>query len=579
MKHQSGTSKAEKLENLEKTIDASLGKIEVDLLIKDVNLINVFSGEIYKESIAVYNGIIVGFGDYKAKAVLNAKGLYAVPGLIDAHMHIESTMLSPREFAKCLIKHGTTAVITDPHEIANVCGIDGIKYLIEESDKALIDIFIMAPSCVPSSDLETSGAEIKADDIGMLLKHEKVIGLAEVMNYPGVLSKNREVLEKIIASENFRRDGHAPMLSGKKLNAYIACGIETDHECTEKKEALEKLRKGIKVLIREGTCEKNMEDLIDLVNEKNYERFMVVSDDRSPLDLLNGHLNLLLKKMVSLGVDEVTAIRLVTKNPAEHYGLNKRGAISLGYIADIVIFEDLKNFKVKTVVKNGEIVVKNGKLLKKVEKPEIPEKLRNTVKIKWNGFKGIEVKAKGEKIRVIEVVPGQIVTKRRIEKAKVKNGVVVSDTKRDIIKISVFERHGKSGNVGVGFVKGFGIKEGAIASSIAHDAHNIVAVGVCDDDIIKAVKEIEKMQGGIVVVKEQKVLANLPLPIAGIISDKSVEKVAESLEKLKNSTKHLGCKLDDPFMTLSFLALPVVPEIKITDKGLVENFRIVDLFV
>ncbi|MBI5681737.1 MAG: adenine deaminase [Deltaproteobacteria bacterium] len=567
---------------LKELITAASGSNPADLLIKNAQIVNVFSGDIEDSSVAIYNGSIAGIGDYNAKRIIDLKGLYLAPGLIDSHIHIESTMLSPSEFAKAVLPRGTTSVITDPHEIANVFGRKGIQYMFDASIGLPLDIYIMLPSCVPATSMETSGARLTAKDLKPFLKYKNVLGIAEVMNFPGVIAGERGLLEKInLGIENNKRiDGHAPGLSGRKLNGYIASKVSSDHESTTKKEAEEKLKRGLFVMIREGTTEKNLKTLLPIVTKTNSRRFAFVSDDRHPFDLLReGHLDDILRKAVRYGLDPVTAIQLVTINPAQHFGLREIGAIAPGYMADMVVFEDLRDFKTRMVFKKGSLVARDGRVMAK-SFPVQKGLLDNSVNIDWGRAGGIKLRTKEGLIKVIQVFQEQIITKKVIDTPAAADGFVISDIERDILKVVVIERHRKTGNIGIGFVKGFGLKRGAIASSVAHDSHNIVAVGVMDDDILMAAKKVEEMNGGLTVVSDGSIKASIPLPIAGLMSDKPLKQVVESMGKLLNKVKELGCVLPDPFMTMSFLALPVIPEIRLTDKGIVDVgcFKIVSVF-
>ena len=547
------------------------GKGTPDVLIKDVQIVDVLSGRIFKDSVAISNGIIVGFGDYKSKEILDGKGAFLLPSFMDAHIHIESTMLSPSSFARAVIPHGTAAVISDPHEIANVSGIRGIKWMIEDSKGLPMDIFFMAPSCVPATPFETSGAEIGAEEINELLKEERVLGLAEVMNYPGVIRGDASILEKIKVSSDYPKDGHAPFVLGKDLNAYLISGIGTDHECTRLEEASEKLSKGMRIFIREGSSEKNMKELINLVTPYNCNRICLVSDDKSPDDLIDGHLDLLLKKAVGYGIDPILAIRMVSLSVCEAYRLERRGAIAIGFRADLALLSDLKEFKVIWTMKDGRIVAREGEVLEDIRPKKVPKRLLNTIHIAKGWEEKIKIHRRGKRIRVIGVVEGQIIT----------DALVVSDIKDDICKIAVIERHHKTGNVGLGFVKGFGLKSGAMASTVAHDSHNIVVIGTNDLDMIIAVKEIERAGGGQVVVGNGRVLEMLPLPICGLMTNKSIEETAKKVRGLKRAARSIGCKISEPFMQLSFLALPVIPYLKMTDMGLfdVKRFRHTPLWV
>ncbi|MGP3667532.1 MAG: adenine deaminase [Candidatus Bathyarchaeota archaeon] len=556
--------------SLEEIIVAARGDMDVDLLIKNASIINVFTGEIYEECLAIYKGYIIGFGEYNAKKVLNAKNLYVCPGFIDSHVHIESSMVTVSEYAKAVVPRGTTAVVADPHEIANVLGLDGIKFMIENGRESLLRFYVMLPSCVPATDMETSGALLEAKDLLTLIDEEEVIGLAEMMNYPGVVLTQPHVMDKLETFKGKVIDGHAPGLMGKQLYAYVSAGISSDHECVKLEEAKEKVKAGMRVMLREGSTEKNLKDLLPLVNEKNYKRFLFASDDRHPSDLLlEGHVDFMVKKAIGFGVDPLIAIQMATINAAEYFGLKRIGALAPGYYADFILLDSIKsNFNVKMVFIGGEVVAVEGKIIVET-KPSI-KPVKSPMNVMLKCLEKIKVPAEDKLVNVIEVYPDQILTRKLIFDGKIENGKVVSDVGRDILKVIVVERYKSSGNVGVGFVKGFGLKSGALGSSVAHDSHNIVAVGVDDEDLKVVVRELVKMGGGMVVVRSRTPLASLPLPIAGLMSDKPLETVKEKLDKLILASKNIGCTLPNPFMTLSFISLPVIPEIRLTDKGLVD---------
>lgn len=567
---------------LDKLIKAARGDSPVDLLLKNVNFVNVVSGEIYVTDIAIASQFIIGIGDgYTGRTELDLTGLYAAPGFIDGHVHIESSMVTIAQFARAVVPLGTTSVIADPHEIANVMGYEGIRFMMESAKYNPLNVFFMLPSCVPSTRLETAGSQLRAFDILPFMREKWVVGLGEVMNFPGVIQGDEEVLDKLKISMEKRIDGHAPGVSGKNLSAYIAAGISSDHESTTAPEALEKLRMGMYVMIREGTGTKNLRDLLHMVTPENSRRCIFCTDDRHPHDILNeGHINFMIKTAIAHGIDPVTVIRMATLNAAEYFNLRKLGFLAPGNYADIVIIDDLKNFAIKTVIKNGEVVAENGKLNHQPTfKPEV--KLRSSVNIKWLEGNEFEIPARGERCQVIGLIKDQIVTDALIDTPKIENGLVVSDPDRDILRCYVVERHHASGNIGRGLVKGFGLKKGAIASSISHDSHNIVVVGVPDEDIFKAVAQINKMSGGLAVACDGQIIGALELPIAGLLSPEPLEIVNKNLQVLNEITRELGCTLADPFMSISFLALPVIPHLKITDLGLVDvdKFEFVNLFV
>ncbi|MEF3279578.1 MAG: adenine deaminase [Elusimicrobiota bacterium] len=570
-----------KVDNLKKEIDISLNKTKIDLLIKNAKLINTFSGDIYKTDIAIHNGKIVGFGDYSAKNIVDVKGMYVAPGFIDGHVHIESSMVKIPEFARVVLPCGTTTVIIDPHEIANVLGIEGIKYMLSSSVDAMLGVYVMLPSCVPSTTLETSGASLSSHDLSLLLNDERILGIAEVMNYPGVINKDMDLLKKIAIANNKIIDGHAPFLRGKELYAYISSGIRSDHECSNITEAREKLRAGMFVMIREGTAAKNLKSLVGLVNASNSRKFIFVTDDRHLEDINNeGHINYLVKKAISYGVDPIKAIQMATINTAEYFRLNNLGAIVPGYVADMIIFENLKKINIKMVFKNGVLVAKDGKIQEGIIK-DYKEKLRGTMNVKWIEHEDFALKAKSTRARVINVIPNEIITRMTVENIKVDGGYVSSDTERDILKIAVIERHMASGRIAKGLVKGFKLKKGAIASSISHDSHNIVVIGAHDGDMYQAAVGVVKMQGGISAALNGQILESLPLPVAGLMSDRSADFVRTKIKRLIEISRYLGSDLPDPFMAMSFLTLPPIPEIKITDRGIIDakKFKVIDLFV
>ena len=567
--------------SLKERIRIASGDGTADLLIKNGRVVDVFSGQIERKDVAIFGGVIVGFGDYRARRIIDVKGDFLCPGLIDGHVHIESSMVTIPEFARAVIPKGTTSVIIDPHEIANVLGQDGIRFMAESASRVHLNVFIMLPSCVPATSMETSGAILNAADLKPLFKEPWAIGLAEVMNFPGVIFGDPEVLKKIEMARGKRIDGHAPMLSGKGLYAYLTSGIRSDHECTTLKEAKEKLKNGMWIMVREGTTARNLRDLIPLVTPKNSRRFLFVTDDRHPKELLEeGHIDSMVRQAIRWGTDPILAIQMATLNPAEYFRLDDLGAIAPGYLADIVSFDHLGRFQIKKVFKNGELVAEDGKLLfppiRRVKGP----KAMGSVRIKPLKKNAFLLRSDQSLAKIIQLIPGQIVTQKVTRKIPLKDGVAHPDIKEDILKIVVVERHKATGNIGIGFVQGFGLKKGAIGSSVAHDSHNLVIVGTNDQDMIKAVEIIQAMKGGLTVVLNGKVLASLPLPIAGLMSEAPVAQVNLRLGALHRAARTLGCRIPDPFMTLSFLSLPVIPELKITDKGLVDvnQFKFVPLF-
>jgi adenine deaminase len=566
---------------LKKRIRIASGDGMVDLLIKNGRVVDVFSGEIEKKDVAIYGGMIMGFGDYEARKIIDVKGDFLSPGLIDGHVHIESSMVTIPEFAQAVLPHGTTSVVTDPHEIANVLGQEGIRFMAESAKGIPLNVFIMIPSCVPATHMETSGATLKAIDLKPLLEESWAIGLAEMMNFPGVIFGDPEVLKKIELAKGKRMDGHSPMLSGKGLYAYLTAGIRSDHECTTPKEAKEKLKNGMWIMIREGTTARNLRSLLPLVNPKNSRRFLFVTDDRHPKELLEeGHIDSMVRQAIRWGTNPIIAIQMATLNAAEYFRLDDLGAIAPGFRADIISFDHLGRFQIKKVFKDGNLVADTGKIFSLPIRKRKSPKVKGSVQIKPLHKDTFLLRSDQPLVKVIQLIPNQIVTKKVMKKILLKEGVAYPDIKEDILKIAVVERHKATGNIGIGFVQGFGLKMGAIGSSVAHDSHNLVIFGTNDQDMLKAVETIQAMGGGLTVVLNGKALASLPLPIAGLMSEASVAKVNLQLEALHRATKKLGCKIPDPFMTLSFLSLPVIPELKITDKGLVDvnQFKFVPLF-
>jgi adenine deaminase len=558
-------------------IPVARGDVPADLLLANARIINVFNGRIEPGNVAVYQGIVAGVGDYhRARETINLEGRYLAPGFIDGHVHLESSMLDVGEYARVVVPRGTLSVITDLHEIANVAGIAGMKYVLNRAQRLPLNIFLMAPSCVPATHLETSGARLDTDSLKQILKWQSCIGLGEMMNYPGVINRDEKVLEKLRLAGSRPVDGHAPGLTGNNLSAYIAAGIRSDHESVSLGEAREKLDKGMYIMIREGSSEKNLEALLPLVTEATCRRCMLVVDDRSCVELQqDGDIDAVIRKAVRLGLNPVQAVQMVTLNPAEYFNLKNLGAVAPGYQADMVAFEDLNNLQASMVFSRGKLVARDGHPTFGAGK-QASTGLRDTVNIKLSGQNDFRITGTNP-VPVIEVIPGQIITKRRMEILDIMDGSFVPDVARDILKIVVVERHQATGNVGIGFITGFGLKKGALASSVAHDSHNIVAVGADDESLYTAVSEIQKMKGGLVAVDGKMLLASLPLPIAGLLSGQSLEKTVDLLSVVEKVASRLGSSLPASFATLSFMALPVIPELKITDLGLVDvnEFRII----
>lgn len=571
------------VKRLQTLVAVARGDEPADLILRGGQVVDVFTGEIRHADVALKDGLIAGVGfGYDKGQVHDVGGMYIAPGFIDGHIHIESSMLPASEFCRLCLCHGTTAVVADPHEIANVLGTKGVEYLLKATAGMPLDVFLTVPSCVPSTGMETSGAVLEVQDIARLLKLERVVGLAEMMNYPGVVFGDRQVLAKLAAANEAgkRVDGHSPALVERWLQAYAAAGIGSDHECVGRDEAREKLRSGMRLFVREGSAAKNLAGLAGVVNEFNLRRCCLVTDDKHPEELLReGHLDATLRKGVMQGISPVAAVQMVTLNPAEHFGLSRRGAVAAGWKADLVVLEDLSRFKVRLVLKAGRPVARDGRLLVKL--PVFKDKtVLNTVKPGKQTVKQFAIKADGEMCRVIRVVPDQIVTEQRLVQPKVEKGLVEADPERDILKLAVIERHKGTGRTGLGLVSGFGLKHGALGSTVAHDSHNIIIVGTDDQDMLVCAKELKRMGGGYVAAVRGKVSAKLPLPIAGLMSEDSADRVAAELAVLLDKAHVWGCRLENPFITLSFLALPVIPELKLTDRGLVDvtKFKVVSLF-
>lgn len=565
----------------EKIIKVARGLEKAELVIKNANIVNVLSEEIHKGDIAIEDGLIVGIGEnYSGHKEIDVNGAYVTPSFIDGHVHLESAMVLPKEFAKVVLPAGTTTAIIDPHEIANVFGLHGISFMHAAIKDLPMNVYTMLPSCVPATPFETSGFDLNSYDLSLLIDKPWVLGIAEMMNFPGVLNLDKTVMAKLelAKSRDKRIDGHAPFLTNKDLCAYIASGVKSDHECTTPKEAIEKLRLGMYIMIREGTAAKDLNALIPVLKNCNTRKCIFVTDDRHPSDLKE-HINGMIRKSVEAGVDPIKAIQCASLNTAEYFGLKDLGAIAPGYRADLLILPDLKTFKPDFVLKDGKIIVENGKLITPVEQTETPS-MRGSVNVKWIEPNDFKIEAKSDTVKTIEVIPHQLITKSITSKIKIENNNAVSNVESDTLKICVIERHRATGNIGKGFVKGFNLKSGAIASTVAHDSHNMIVVGTNDRDMYLAAVELVKTQGGKVVVDNGKVISKLPLPIAGLMSDNNFEFVIDKCAELNNAAHSIGCTLDDPFMTMAFMSLPVIPELKITDKGIfdTEKFDFIDIF-
>lgn len=555
----------------QRLIAVAAGREKADLVLKNAKYLNVFSNEFLCGDIAVANGLIAGVGKYDGKTEIDVSGKLVLPGFIDAHIHLESSMVTPAEFAKAVVAHGTTTVITDPHEIANVMGIDGVEYMIQASQNLPIDVHFMMPSCVPATEIDESGAELDCKDIDLYLDNKKVLGLAEMMNYVGVINGDKNVLSKIVTSQAHHKkiDGHAPELSGNDLNAYIAAGVYSDHECSTFENALEKLRKGQFIMIREGTAAHNLKALMPLLTQQYYSRCMFATDDKHPSDLLyGGHIDYIVKQALKNGADPIVALKTATHHAARYFLLNNKGAIASGYLADMVVVDNLEDFHVETVFKRGKLVF-DGEV-KDFSAPTVDEKLAEKCfdTFHLDSVTPSSFKVDG-KLGLIGLVGGELLTRNLGTADKI-------DVENDILKIACIERHKGTNHIGVGYVKGYSLKSGAVATSVAHDSHNIITVGCNDDDIAVAVNAIKDSKGGIAVVENGKIKALLELPIAGLMSDEPLTTVNEKLENAKSSAYELGAdKSIDPFMTLSFLSLPVIPSLRITTKGVfdAENWK------
>ncbi len=571
-----------RIRKLRERIFVAKGEIPPDLVLKKGRVVNVCSGRVHEADVAIHEGHVVGLGpQYRGKEEVDIRGKWVVPGLVDAHIHIESSMLLPSRLAEALLPWGTTTIVADPHEIANVMGARGIALMLEESRDIPFDIFFMAPSCVPATLMETSGAQLDASSLAPFLEESRILGLAEMMNYPGVLGGDPGVLEKLILFEGKGVDGHSPSLRGLDLQGYVAAGIGSDHETSEIGEGWEKLDSGMMLMIREGTSAKNMEALLPIALEGNSHRCCFVSDDLHAQDIQRrGHLNYVIRKAIREGLDPVTAVQMATLNPAVYMGLKDRGAVAPGYRADLVVLSDLDSFSVDRVYKDGQLVF-NG-----VGPAHFPKKA--SPRLEWGSINTGTLEPSRFRIghgkgpaRIIELVEGEILTRAAQDRVKSKQGLLVADVERDILKLAVIERHRGTGNIGLGLVRGFGLRGGAMASSVAHDSHNVIVVGTSDGDMCHAVETLRDMGGGMAAVRSGKTLAKVPLPVAGLMSVEPVEVLVRQLDSLGQAAASLGCPIPDPFMLLSFLALPVIPQLRLTDRGLVDvdAFDFVPLFL
>jgi adenine deaminase len=563
------------MSDLARRLAVARGDEPADLVLRGGRVLSVFTREWLETDVAVADGWIAGLGDYEGREVRDVTGRFLVPGFVDAHMHLESTKLLPNEFARLVVPLGTTAVVADPHEIANVLGTDGVHWLLDACDGLPLDVYFMASSCVPASVFESPRRPLTTGDLEGLLRRRRVIGLAEMMNFPGVVAGDEHELRKLRLDYATHVDGHAPGLVGKALNAYVAAGIRSDHEAVTPEEGRERLRLGMWLLIREASGARNLDALLPLVREFGSARIAFCTDDREPEHIAEeGHVNSMVRRAVAAGIAPEDAIVMATLNPATWHGLRHLGALAPGYQADVLVLRDLERFE-------PELVLKYGQLVDQIPTPEVPEWVLHTVRIGPIGSGDLAVPWTGGSARVIGVVPDQIVTEALIEELNERDGFAVADPERDLAKIAIVERHLGTGRIGVGFVRGFGLQRGAIASTVAHDAHHIVVVGIEDADMLRAIDRLAELSGGVVVVDAGKVLAELPLPVAGLLSTKPVGEVVAATRACVDAAAQLGCRLASPLQTLAFLALSVIPALKITDRGLVdvERFELVSLRV
>lgn len=564
----------------EERVRRARGDAPVDLLIQNARVVNVFSHEIVETDVAIAGSWIVGFGDYPAATKLDAAGAYLAPGLIDAHVHVESAMVPPSEFGRAVVPMGTTTVITDPHEIANVHGVPGIDFMLESAKGGVLSMFVMASSCVPATDMETNGATLEGDELAKLRHNPWVIGLAEVMNFPGVVAGDPGMLAKLETFKELVIDGHCPGLTGRGLNAYVAAGIQSDHECTTVEEAREKLRLGLTIFIREATNARNLRALLPLVTAETQHRICLCTDDRTPAHLLDeGHIDDMVRVAISEGVDPITALRLATYNPAQQFRLWDRGAVAPGRRADLILFRELSAPRPHLVIRGGRIVARDGALEAGVSSAQFGS-LPASMNIDWQSV-DFTIPAAGARARVIGSIEGQLVTDHLVERVRVEGGTAVADPATDCLKMAVIERHRASGAVGLGFIRGLGLRRGALASSVAHDHHNIVVVGADDASMQTASRRVAALGGGIVVSDGEQVVAELPLPLAGLMSAEPVETVRDRLDRAITAAREQGATMADPFMAMSFMALEVIPSLKLTDQGLVDvdRFERVPLWV
>ena len=570
--------------NTSELLAVARGDQPADLLLRNGRVVNVFSGDIEDSDVALFGGRIAGVGaGYSAVESVDLQGAFIAPGLIDAHVHIESSLCLPAQFAAAVVPRGVTTVVADPHEIANVAGVDGVRYMAECSRALPLQVVLMAPSAVPATHMETSGASLSAEDLAALLEEGTVHGLAELMNFPGVVYGDPDVLAKVAAFGGRPLDGHAPALSGPALNAYAAAGAGSDHECATVAEAAEKLARGFYILIRKATNANDLDALLPLVNEHNNRRICLCTDDRIPSDLImQGSIDHMLRETIAFGIEPVTAFRMATLNSAEWFGLHDRGAVAPGRRADLIVFEDLRAPSAAQVYAGGRLSAEGGRLLDDPyqDPAPVPAVVSSSVRVAWDAF-DLRIPADGARARVIGSLQDQLLTEERIIAPLVKDGQATADPARDILKMAVVDRHTASGATGLGFIQGFGLRRGAIAGTVAHDHHNLVVIGADDESMTTAARTVAEMGGGLAVAEGPQALATLPLPVAGLMSDRPLGEVRNRYDSLLDAAHEFGSSIRDPFMAMSFMALEVIPKLKLTDQGLVdvEAFDFVDLFV
>lgn len=572
-------------EMLKKRIDVAAQRIPADLVIKNGKVVNVFTREIITEDIAIVDGYIAGTGTFEGYETVDASGKYIVPGFIDGHVHIESAMVVPAEFSNVVLPHGVTTIVADPHEIANVSGTDGIDFMLEASEGIPLEVLLMLPSCVPATPFENAGATLEHADLEPYYSHSRVIGLGEVMDYPSVLYKEDKMLDKIMDASLKEKhiDGHASGVDADGINVYMAAGIRTDHECVTAEEALDRLRKGMYVMLREGSAAKDLIALLKAVNEHNARRCLFVTDDKHLDEIIDeGSIDFNIKVAIREGLDPIVAIQMATLNAAECFGLKTKGAIAPGYEADLLLLNDLETVDIEQVYKGGKLAAKNGDVIRPAKTSIAPTPIiTDSVNISPVSLEDLKVKmSEGNMANIIQIKPKMIVTKHLIEEVDVVDGHFQPSIENDQLKIAVIERHYRTGKIGLGIIKGLGIKNGAIASTVAHDSHNIVAAGTNDDDLLKAIQATADMKGGLAVVEDGKLLASLPLSVAGLMADMNYRVINEQIKELNDALAKIGCSMEfNPFITLAFLALPVIPELKLTDMGLfdVKTFQHIDI--